>query len=443
MGVASSARIDAITAGSDIDSLSGAQQKHLLKKGVAALLDQLFFACGNLLTTIVLARWLSKTDYGAFSVVQSWFFLLANAHGALVTEPLMVFGTSMEPSQFRGYSKRVLSGHWLLTGLFSAGLAVASAVLWNAGSSAMAPALLAAVVATPLILLGWLVRRTCHLKFEFRRAAAGSAFSSVLILAGLFAASKRGIVSAPVAFLIMGLAGLVSWTVIAWLQNLNSKGSAEFVPRGPVFARHWNFGRWSLLAEGLSWITGEIWSVVVPIFLGLPALAAVAAAGNLFKPLHPLNQSISNLLLPLLSRTGRPGEEGGWHNPVRLTYAFLALVTGVTILYGIAVAALARPIFGLLYGGRYSPDGLMWPFVAAYTASAVNLVPSCAIKSSGDTKSLFRAWIAPSLLVLVLAVPAIRIWGLSGALWARALGYWVAAGTAWIRFRAIYSGGCR
>jgi O-antigen/teichoic acid export membrane protein len=425
-----------------IGSISGASHGSLVRKGAAAFLDQVFFAGGHFATTIVLARWLSATEYGAFSAVFSWFFLLANAHSALITEPLMVFGVALEPSRFPGYLRRVLRGHWLLTGLFSAGLAVASALFWKAGSRPIASALSAAAAAVPLILLGWLLRRVCHLRFEFRRAATGSALSLVLILAGLSAAYNRAMISSPVAFAVIGLAGFVSWTLVVRPRNLNSEAASGSMLRGRIFAQHWAFGRWSLLAAGLSWLTGEVWSVVVPVFLGLPSLAAMAAAGNLFKPLHPLNQSISNLLLPLLSRSTGPGNDQGSIRPVRLTYMFLALAAGVTLVYGVAAAILARPLFGILYGNRYSPDGLMWPFVACYTATAINMVLSCAMKASCDTKALFRAWILPSALVLICSIPAIRLWGVEGALWTMAFGYWVAVWTAWGKFRAIYARGC-
>ena len=61
-------------------------------KGSLAILDQGLFAWAHFLLSILLARWLTPTEYGAFALAYSIFLLFGAFHTALLTEPMMVFG---------------------------------------------------------------------------------------------------------------------------------------------------------------------------------------------------------------------------------------------------------------------------------------------------------------------------------------------------------------
>ena len=47
-------------------------------KGALAILDQALFAGTNFLVNILLGRWLTPAQYGAFAVVYSFFFLFSS-----------------------------------------------------------------------------------------------------------------------------------------------------------------------------------------------------------------------------------------------------------------------------------------------------------------------------------------------------------------------------
>jgi len=74
------------------DSAKKPRWFHWAKQGIWAIIDQALFSGANFIVNILLARWLSQEQYGAFAVALSIFYLLAGFHTAVLTEPMMVFG---------------------------------------------------------------------------------------------------------------------------------------------------------------------------------------------------------------------------------------------------------------------------------------------------------------------------------------------------------------
>src|SRR5439155_722855 len=61
-------------------------------RGSWAIADQGLFAGTNFLLNVMLARWLSPGEYGAFAVGLAAVFFVGTFHSALLTEPMLVFG---------------------------------------------------------------------------------------------------------------------------------------------------------------------------------------------------------------------------------------------------------------------------------------------------------------------------------------------------------------
>src|SRR6266487_6590370 len=73
-------------------------------KGCLALLDQGLISTSNFLMSVLLARWLTATQYGAYALGFSVFLFLGSVHGALLVEPLMVLG----PTSYRDHQRAYL-----------------------------------------------------------------------------------------------------------------------------------------------------------------------------------------------------------------------------------------------------------------------------------------------------------------------------------------------
>jgi len=263
--------------------------------GAFAVLDQVLFAGASFSINILLARWLPPVEYGAFALAFFVFLLLGALHTAVLTEPMLVFGASVYRGRTRAYLGRHVGLH-ALTSIATGGvLALAALGVWLAGSGAWR-SLLALAVAAPFVLLLWLLRRAFYMELTPRGAVAGDAVYFAGTLAGLYVLHTTGHLNAERGVLAMGLGAAAGCVVMLVALRPDLRGGD--IGWRELGLRHWEYGRWSALAQGLFWASGQILIMLIPLVLGLRELAAVAAAGNLFRPLNPLLQSLQTVMLP-------------------------------------------------------------------------------------------------------------------------------------------------
>src|SRR5438045_8021636 len=85
--------------------------RRLVGNGFWAIADQGLFAGSNFILNIVLARWLSPDEYGAFGVAFSIFLLVGTLHSSLLTEPMTVFAPGKFRERIEKYVGICLYGH--------------------------------------------------------------------------------------------------------------------------------------------------------------------------------------------------------------------------------------------------------------------------------------------------------------------------------------------
>ena len=66
----------------------------------------------NFVVNILLARWLTPAEYGAFALAYSVFVLLGVFHIAILIEPMLVFGPGRYRERFPEYLGILLRGHF-------------------------------------------------------------------------------------------------------------------------------------------------------------------------------------------------------------------------------------------------------------------------------------------------------------------------------------------
>src|SRR5262245_11059341 len=84
-------------------------------KGALTLLDQGLISGSNFLMSILLARQLTPEGYGAYSLAFEFFLLLALIYGAMMLEPMSVFGSSVYRSSLSEYLGSLIRIHSILS----------------------------------------------------------------------------------------------------------------------------------------------------------------------------------------------------------------------------------------------------------------------------------------------------------------------------------------
>lgn len=389
-------------------------------KGGLALLDFGLYSGSNFLLGILLARWMAPEQYGAYALVFSIFILVTFLYQALLLEPLSVFSGTTYSKNLRGYLKSNFWLHWGVSAVICVlmgATAVAAKVWWHSPASAMAFAGMTA--ATPFILIHALGRRSFYLKLSPGPAAFGSSFYCLLVVSGSFLVYKLGWLSAFSAFLVMGFAALVGGVIMVFQLNSKLEPATAEMHLNETWKKHWEYGKWALGTCIVGWIPTYVYIPLVSKFSGLAVTAELRALMNLGGPVLQTYAALSMLFLPYAARV--QGTEGRQGSTV-LTRKLTALFVAGAIAYWIVLIPLRRPLFQLLYAGKYMDASSLLPLFAAETVIwSAALGPAIVLRAMEYPRSLFFANGAASIVAIVVGIPATRHFGLHGVIWSMVL----------------------
>jgi len=395
--------------------------------GSWALLDQGLFATANLLINVLLARWLTPADYGAFAVAFSILLLLGTVHSALLTEPMLVFGASRFSSCLDDYLRSLIYAHWQLTIPAGLVLLIAALCLQLCRPDALSAAILGLSLAMPMILFLWMMRRACYIRFDPKTSAGASAlyFTSILLLASNLSALRW--LSPASSFLVLGGASAISAAWLLFRLRLFASGRRRDDLYRAAWRHHWAYGRWSLGTGFLTWFRGSIWYLLLPLWTGLEASGALRALSNLIMPIMHANTALATLLLPALARRRRQSGFG------LVVGRLAALAVAGSTIYSLAVCLYGDVVVSAIYQGKYAgySDAILVVsaipiFAATMTSFAVGV--RAIERPDLELWSSLGAAVAPFILGFWL----LPLWGVTGAAVVWLLSYIVAsAALAW------------
>lgn len=381
-----------------------------MTKGFWAVSDQGLFATSNFALNILLARWLTPQEYGAFTVAFAIFLFVGNIHTATLTEPMLVFG----PGKYRGrmseYLGALVYGHVAFAALGSLALLMACLGLALWGKTSLALVLLVLAVAEPFILLLWLMRRACYARLEPHLASSGGALYMALMLAGAFIVYRLEALSSATALGVMGISSLVVSIWLAWRLRVRRPSLQRGELAHDSLQDHWRYGRWSVLNKGLSWVPHNVFYLLLPIWGGLEASASFKALMNLLMPILQANSALSVLLLPTLVRAR---DESNFSSSVRL--ALVPFILAPT-LYWIFLGLFHSPIVSLAYGGRYTEyANLFWLLGLVPIVAGLKEVMSQALRALERPDWLFWAYAVSAVFAGTLGAWLVYVWEVVGA----------------------------
>lgn len=387
------------------------QNKKWIERGGWAIADQGLFALANVLLNVLLARWLTPGEYGAFAVGYSCFLFIGAFHTALLTEPLLVFGPGKYGDQPRSYLSLLLRGHWILTAVGSLSLITAGLVLRFNGVRPLSQALLGLAIATPFSLLMWFSRRAAYVRFQPRLATIASAGYLVLLLAGLIGLAGLHLVSIFSAMVTLSVAGAISgFWLIRRISRALPDGEESTTPI-PVVTDHWRYGRWASATSVLMWVPLNLFFVMLSVLVNFEATGAFKALSNLVLPLLQANAALGSLLLPAMALRTHNHEQFK-----KLLRTSLVLFAVGACIYSLLIGAFGGELVHLIYGGRYdSQASLLRLLLLIPLLDGAMVVLSNALRSLERPDRVFWAQLAVVFFLLTAGIEATRVSGLWGA----------------------------
>lgn len=389
-------------------------------KGGLALLDQGLFAGSNFVASILLARWLSPQEYGAYAVAFAVFLLLLVPYQALVLEPMLVFGGSAYRNCLRSYLKVLLVVHCAMGLVIVIALCAAAGVGFELDRTSSLPgALVGVAIATPLVLLFWLVKRPFYVMLSPAASVWGAIVYAALMMGGLTLVSRHGSLSPFSALLLMGLAGLgASLLLLAYLA-FRLPASEHTLSLADTWRRHWHYGRWALGANVMMWIPVSIYYPLLSSFSGMTQAGELKALMNFLSPMLQTCAALASLMLPYGTRLV---EERGIAGVSAVSKRMTLLCVCCALPYWALVLLFEGPAFHMLYSGRYTEITYMLPVVALTSiCGSAFFGPSIALRAMEAPRSVFAAVFVSSCVSIAIGIPATWAFGLKGAVWSMAL----------------------
>jgi len=382
-------------------------------KGSLAILDQGLFASSNFLLNVLLARWLAPADYGAFALAYSVFLLLGVLHNGLLTGPMLVFGPGKYRESFPQYLGILMRGHFALM-LPSAALLAATAFLLGwLYSPVVERAFLGLAIATPVILLLWLLRRAFYARLNPGWAAAAGVVYLLVLLTSALALRAAGYLTPTTGFLTMAVGSLISSLFLLVLLRPALAADSSRI-RG-VAADHWRYGKWLVAAAGPAWVTDSIYFVVLPAWAGLAAAGGLKALLNIAMPALQTIGALGLLLLPILVRDRNCGGPRAMKRTMKLSLALFLLGSAS---YMALLWVFRLQFFHFLYGGKYDAYAT-WPLLMVGLlpfAQSLPAVMGSALGALERPNLAFQASVGSSAVALVLGIPLTARLGVGGAL---------------------------
>jgi O-antigen/teichoic acid export membrane protein len=385
-------------------------------KGGLAIIDYGLISGSNFLLGVLLARWLTPKEYGAYALSFSFFILAGFLYQSLLLEPLSVFSGTLFRDNLRGYLKTTLWIHWALSAVMCLFLGVAAIVTSVVGHSpVLAVALAGMTVATPFILMHGLAKRSFYLRLSPGPAAFASTFYCAFVTGGVFIVYRLGHLSSFNAFLIMGLAALVSCIIMVFQLHATLAPETGRPHLRTTWGKHWEYGRWALATCVVGWIPNYVYIPLVSSFSGMAAAGELRALMNLAAPVLQTYAALSMLFLPYAARVqNQSGRKAARSLNRRLACLFVA----GSVLYWAVLIPLKQPLFHFLYNGKYMESAYLIPLFALETTIwSASLGPAILLRAMESPRSLFVANGAASAVAIVIGIPATRFFGLQGVIW--------------------------
>jgi O-antigen/teichoic acid export membrane protein len=383
-------------------------KRWIATSGFWSMSDQAIVSLGNFLLTVMLARFMSKTEYGVY-VVTLGALLVGNAiHSALIAYPVSVQGAHVGPSEIGQFASNGI----LVTYVFALPVITSlGAITWVLSKHSD---LYLFVIGA---MLCWqtheTVRRCLMSQLRHKATIFGDAVAYLgQIALVLFLVYRHVQMRAQIGFMAIMVASLAGAVVHAAIIGLRPPVFSAAVKLGRESIR---LGRWSLFSVLGYWGTVSL----LPWALALKSLAEVAnyqTMMNVVQVVNPVMFSVSNLVIPSVAHELRKPD--GERSARRITFVYM--LQGLVLLAPLFLGIIIAPAFimRMLYGreaGYAENDAVLRLLVFGGLATYTGHILTAYFFGRKDVEIVGRIQIIATATALICAPLLIPEWGVTGA----------------------------
>jgi O-antigen/teichoic acid export membrane protein len=397
------------------------------RKGYLSGLDQALISLTNFLTSVMLARALTPTQFGAYGV---GFILTRFARAfqeGLIIQPMTAMAPGLEGDRRRAYISGVGG---LQVGLALGGALACAGLGWyltRLGNTVAGPTLFALWCPILLAMPQEFVRRVFYTEGQVALAVLNTLVSGVAQLALLSVWLGAGSESGTVGLYAIGWSsGLALVLGLVQTRHLWTRRGLDLMA---TWRRNWRFGRWVLGGTAANWFAIEVYPVLTAGLVSFAATGAYRALQTIVAPVYSLLRAMDTYFTPRLADRRRIAGAAGVVHMVRRMF----LVTGPPVALVLAVAvAFSEPLLRVLYGETYVDYAGGMKLMAVFYALLYSFWPiQSALKALERPKPIFVGSVAALLAMATLGVAAILRWEVYGTIAGQALSAAILAIVLW------------
>jgi exopolysaccharide production protein ExoQ len=385
----------------------------LLNRGVWGLGDQVLISASNFLTTVVLARRLSPTDFGAFTLLYAAIFFMISLQTTLVSRPHNVLGVTRQGMEYRRYTTVTAVSQLCFTAILAL-VTLIGAVVAHRAAWGVAPLLFPLVLVIAAWQLQEFTRRVLYTEGRLRDAFTNDLVSYGGQAAAIVALGHFGQITGARALCIIALTSAIGAAWGCWqIKGSLMRHGVWSAVRENGFIENWRFGKWLFGAALATWVAGQLYPVLIGGLISIAEAGAFSAVFTLMGPARILLIAMDTALVPAAARAFAEKGQPGLQSFVARVFLMTAPIIAA---YCIGVSLVATRILGAAYGDHYRPYGwLLALFALSYALDYLRHPISIALEARRASAPIFRAYLVSGVIVLTVGVAAVRVLGLLGA----------------------------
>ncbi|MGD0749789.1 MAG: hypothetical protein ABSA23_00095 [Anaerolineales bacterium] len=385
-------------------------------KGGFSILDQGFFSGSNFIISILLARWLTLNDYGAFVIAFTFYLLLTGFYNAFILEPMSVLGPAKYSDRLPDYLFIQFKLHGIITFILALVIIAAGWSMAHWINSSLGNALMGMGVAIPFILLLWLARRIFYILMKPGNAFLISLSFFILSIIGIIILHSTKLLNTFTCFIVIGIASIIaSIFLFRKYTNLPKTRNLSDLAWRSLVKEQWLYGRWIAAATVLTFLGNQIQVFLLAGLISLQSAGVLDALQNFIGPISQGITAITTLAIPILSYDfGRSN-----YQDIRQKTLFVAiLLTIIAGVYEILLWGFSSQLETLIYNGKYSNFIHFIPILGIIPIfTAITTGYSLALRAIQRPQFFLIYGMVVAPVGLLTGVIFTHIWGLEGAVW--------------------------
>lgn len=417
----------------------GILSKPTARKGVITLADQAVASAANFLTGVIIGRACTKEQFGLFMLGFSIVLFVITLQTSLILTPYMVYSPRLKPGEHARYTGSTLIHQLGLSALAIAALAAGGAALsFGIGPQGLAPVVWTLVVVITFILMREYIRQISFANLCFKTALILDSVVAVVQICGLLLLAYLGLVSASMAYWVVGLA--CGFAAVGWLVWMRTTFALQLTRAISDLVQNWTFGKW-VFASGLLWaLSMNLYPWILTAFHGTASTGVWAACFGIAAIGNPLHFGMQNFLGPKIAHSYA---EGGAMGLRRFVFKASAVFSLLITPFCVALLVFGGSLVVILYGDKYAGNGLVVSVLALnLLISTVSFSFSRALFAMERADVDFAVGFVALFVLLTLGLWLVKAFGPFGAACGLLAGNTAASAVRYLLFSRLVTTVC-